>query len=337
MTIRYRRRTVLGGLTATSALALIPSLARRASAQAYPSRNFNVTIPTGQGGGAERLARAFDAAWGPMLGQKFEYEFYPGAGGQVGYELYVNRREPNGHNLLFGNMGPEMIMYALQEPDYNFPEDYIYFCRIDVDDSCVFVRPDSEFQSIEQVVDAAKQRTINVGTSRIPHPASIGILSLGEKTGGQFNLVPYGGGNPTYIGVLNGEVDIGVLPVAGVIARGDQFKVLAIFNKEKNPFAEYTNDAPIVNAVFGTDIPDLYSSRSWAVHTAWADANPDQFQMLQDSSAKVFDDPAFKDAYVQSGAPLEALSYGDREVCTEYALAMVELAERYRDVLSAAE
>ena len=89
--------------------------------------------------------------------------------------------------------------------------------------------------------------------------------------------------------------------------------------------------------MFGTDIPDLYSSRSWAVHTKWADANPDQFQMLQDTSRQVFDDPAFKDAYVQSGAPLEALAYGDREQCTEYALAMVELAERYSDVLSAAE
>jgi tripartite-type tricarboxylate transporter receptor subunit TctC len=331
------RRPFLQGLTGAAALGLLAARARDALAQDYPAENFSVVIPTGQGGGAERLARSFDAAWTKTLGRHFAYEFFPGAGGQVGYELFINQREPNGYNLLFGNMGPEMIMYALQKPNYKFPDDYIYFCRVDVDDSCVFVRADSEFASIEQVVDAAKQRTLNVGTSRIPHPASIGILALGDATGGKFNLVPYGGGNPTYIGVLNAEVEIGVLPVAGVIARGDQFRVLAMFNRSQNLFASYTNDAPLVNAVFGTDIPDLYSSRSWAIHTAFADQNPEAMALLEDSARKVFDDPTFKEAYLESGAPIEALSYGDRQTCTDYALAMVELSEQYREVLSAAE
>ena len=117
-------------------LTVIPAAARAAQA-AYPSRNFRVVIPTGQGGGAEKLARAFDAAWSKLLGQPFEYEFFPGAAGQVGYTLYVQKRDRNGHNLLFGNMGPEMIMYATQKPAYKFPQDFIYFCRTDIDD---FVR-----------------------------------------------------------------------------------------------------------------------------------------------------------------------------------------------------
>ena len=40
-------------------------------------------------------------------------------------------------------------------------------------------------------------------------------------------------------------------------------------------------------------------------------------------------------AFAQTGAPPEVLQYGGREVCTEYALAMVELADRYREILSA--
>ena len=50
----------------------------------FPGRKFNVTIPTAQGGGAELLARSFDAVWSKLLGQPFEYEFFPGAAGQVG-------------------------------------------------------------------------------------------------------------------------------------------------------------------------------------------------------------------------------------------------------------
>jgi tripartite-type tricarboxylate transporter receptor subunit TctC len=327
------RRGILGGLAAVSATG---TLGGPAFGQAkFPSRKFNVTIPTRQGGGAELLARAFDASWSKMLGQPFEYEFFPGAAGQVGYTLFVKKRTHDGHNLLFGNMGPEMIMYALQKPDYKFPDDYVYFCSLDVDDSCVFVRKESAFKKIEDVVAEARKRTLNVATSRIPHPASIGILALGDATKSRYNLVPYQGGNPTTTAVLNGEVDIGVLPTAGVVRLKDRLTLLGVFNTKKNVLAAVSDNAPTINAVFNTKIPDLYSSRSWAVHTDWADKNPAQMKILEESAAKVFNDQAFKNAFVKTGSPIEVLQYGDRKSCTEYALAMVELANQYRPILTA--
>ena len=84
-------------------------------------------------------------------------------------------------------MGPEMLMYALQKPPYKFPQDYQYFCRLDVDDSVVFVSRQSKFKKLEDVLEASKKRTINVAVSRLPHPASIGVLALGRSIGGRFN------------------------------------------------------------------------------------------------------------------------------------------------------
>jgi tripartite-type tricarboxylate transporter receptor subunit TctC len=76
------RRSLVGGAAAAAGLLITPPSLRGAVAQAaYPSRSFRVIIPTGQGGGAERLARSFDAAWSKLLGQPFEYEFHAGAGG----------------------------------------------------------------------------------------------------------------------------------------------------------------------------------------------------------------------------------------------------------------
>ena len=170
------RRRLLTGAAAAIAASHLPA----ARAQGFPARNMRVVIPTGQGGGAERLARSFDEVWSKLLKASFEYSFYAGAAGQVGYETFVHKREKDGHNLLFGNMGPEMLMYALQNPKYKFPDDYFYFCRIDVDDSAIYVRADSPFKRIEAVVDEGKKRVVNVATSRIPHPASIGVLALGS-------------------------------------------------------------------------------------------------------------------------------------------------------------
>ena len=203
------RRRLLAGMAAAASIG--PS---SVFGQQVPSRNMRVVIPTAQGGGADRLARTFDDFWGPQLKTKFEYNFHPGAAGQVGYELYLHKREHDGHNLLFGNMGPEMIMYALQKPAYKFPGDYQYFCRLDVDDSVVFVSQKSPFKRIEDVVAEAKKKTVNVAVSRLPHPASIGLLALGNAQKARFNLVPYGGGNPTQVAVLNGEAHCGALPIA---------------------------------------------------------------------------------------------------------------------------
>jgi tripartite-type tricarboxylate transporter receptor subunit TctC len=323
-----RRRIVAG---AGAALALGSLNAR---AQAFPSKNMRVVIPTGQGGGAERLARAFDAFWGPMLKTNFEYSFFPGAAGQVGYEVFVNKREKDGYNLLFGNMGPEMIMYALQKPAYRFPEDYQYFCRTDIDDSVVFALRTSKFQRVEDLVAEAKKRVVNVAVSRLPHPASIGMLALGAAVGAKFNLVPYGGGNPTTVAVLNGEADCGALPIAGVVAQRDKMKVLAVFNDE-NALAKYSDNAPPVNKVFGTKLPDLSSSRSWAIHTEVIEKYPDRFALLEKSSRQVFDNPKYREEYAKTGAPVETIQYGDRALCTRYAKAMVELANEYRSLLTA--
>jgi tripartite-type tricarboxylate transporter receptor subunit TctC len=302
------------------------------AADKYPSGNMRVIVPTGQGGSADRLARVFDDFWGPLLKTHFEYQFMAGAAGQVGYETYVGKMPRDGEHLLFGNMGPEMIMYALQKPSYKFPQDYQYFCRLDVDDSVIFGSKKGKIQTLQQALDEGKKRTVNVAVSRLPHPASIGLLALGRATGAKFNLVPYGGGHPTSIAVLNGEVDFGALPIAGVVAQSDTMKVLGIFSDE-HKMAKYT-DAPSVNKVAGTKIPPLPSSRSWAVHTEFIDKQPEHFALLEKTSRQVFDNPKYKQEYAKTGAPPETIQYGDRKLCTEYANHMVELANEYRDLLS---
>lgn len=333
---KLTRRAFNGGLAAAAGLLAMPAFLRGASAQqgGYPSRSIRVIIPTGQGGGAELLARAFDQAWSKLLGHPFEYEFHPGAAGQVGYTLFVQKRDKNGHNLLFGNMGPEMIMYATQKPAYKYPEDFTYFCRTDIDNSCVFVRRNSKFQDLKSLVEAAKQRPINVALSRLPHPATLGMIALGETTGAKWNFIPYGGGNPTFTAMLSGETDVGALPIANILALKEKFKVLGVFNNT-NIFASQTENAPPVNSVFNSSIPELSSSRSWAVHAEWANANPKQFEFLERTAKEAHASAAFRDQWKKQGNPLEALVWGDRKTCHEYAEGMVKLAQRYEKQLTA--
>ena len=322
------RRRMLAGAGAALALGSV-----NVRAQAFPSKNMRVVIPTGQGGGAERLARAFDAFWGPMLKTNFEYSFFPGAAGQVGYEVFVNKREKDGYNLLFGNMGPEMIMYALQKPAYRFPEDYQYFCRTDIDDSVVFALRKSKFQRVEDVVAEAKKRVVNVAVSRLPHPASIGMLALGAAVGAKFNLVPYGGGNPTMVAVLNGEADCGALPIAGVVTQREQMKVLGVFNDE-NALAKYSDNAPPVNKVFGTKLPDLSSSRLGDPHRGDREV-PGPLRAAREDLAPGVRQPEIPGRVREDRGAGRDHPVRRSQALHAYAKAMVELTNEYRSLLTA--
>ena len=172
MTHSNMRRRALQGAFAATALSGFPLAFGQGK---YPSDNFRVIVPTGQGGSADRLARVFDDFWGAQLKTHFEYQFMPGAAGQVGYETFVHKMPHDGEHLLFGNMGPEMIMYVLQAPNYNFPRDYQYFCRTDVDDSIIFGSRNGKIQTLQQVIDESgnKERellfvTIQANVELIP-------------------------------------------------------------------------------------------------------------------------------------------------------------------------
>lgn len=329
------RRAFLKGTAATIGLGSISSFPiSHALGANFPEHDISIVVPTREGGGADRNLRAFTGVWKKYLDTGFKPEFYPGAGGQVGYQLYLGKKEADGYNLLFGNMGPETIMYVLQQPKYKFPGDYVYFCRVDIDPSVIFVKADSPFKTIQDLVDEAKKRTVTLSCSRLPHPCSIGVLSLGEATGAKFNLVPYGGGNPTMVACLTGEVDASTLPMANPVAVGDQTRILGVFS-EKNPIPDRSHNAPPINDVFGTKIPELPSARAFAIHTQAIEKYPDRFNKLKETMVKVFDDPDYKTAIEKTGRPWEFISYAGQEESMEYARNMVELANRFKPLLSA--
>ena len=324
------RRGFLRTTGATGALLAAPSILR---AQSFPDQNINVFIPTREGGGADRNFRAFTSIWKEKLGTDFEPGFYPGASGRVGYEVYMGRAEANAYNLIFGNMGPEVLNWAVQPPTFDL-SDYFYFGRVDVDPACLFVGAESPFQTIDEIVTEAKKRTMTVGTSRMAHPASIGLLALGEKTGASFNLIPLSGGKNTVAGAVTGEVDFSVLTSGSVISAGDSVRTLLMFGE--NRVGERLDNAPEVNDVYDMDLPEMLSARAFGIHQKAVDDYPERYETLLSTFKSCFDDPGLLDAYVATGGAPEYLSYGSREDCAEFAEQMLALGARYKSLITGA-
>lgn len=325
------RRLFLRTSAAATAMTLAaPGIAR---AQAFPERNINVIIPTAEGGGADRNFRAFTSVWKEKLGTEFEPGYYPGASGRVGYEVYMGKSEPDCYNLIFGNMGPEVLNWAMQKPTFDI-NDYFYFGRVDTDPCCLFVGVESPLQTMDDIISEGKKRRLTVGTSRMAHPASIGLLALGEKVGVEFNLIPLQGGKGTIAGAVTGEVDFSVLTSGSVIAAGKSVKTLLVFGK--NRVGEALNNAPDINDAYGMDLPEMLSARAFAIHKKAADDFPDRFEVLTRTFKETFDDPRLLEAYVANKGTPEYLNYGGVDECAAFMSAMLELGERYKPLLSGA-
>jgi len=332
------RRTLLkGGAAALGGAALASSPLFQAFAASFPAEALKVMVATREGGGADRNLRQFWSVWKKYLKTTMEASFYPGAAGRVGYEKYMGMAKPDCYTLLFGNMGPEVLNWVVNKPkSFKFPGDYIYFNRVDVDPSCIFVDVKrSKFKTIDDVIAEGKKRTLNVGVSRIAHPASIGALALAKHTGAKLNLVPLSGGRNTYAGVKSGEMDIGALPFSGIAKRNKTFKALVIFDNKTYSagLMKKLYNAPLANKHFGMKLPPLLSARAFAIKTEAVEKYPDRFKILEETAKNVYSDPDYKKAIEKTKAPWELIQYGNQQECAEYVKSILEVGEEFKDLL----
>ena len=326
------RRRFLQGSAAVGATAMAMPLGTALGAE-FPSENINIYVPTREGGGADRNLRAFTGVWKKYLKTNFEGAYYPGAAGRVGYEKYMGLAKPDCYNLLFGNMGPEVLNWVVKKPTFDL-DDYFYFAQVDADPGILFVSAKSPFQNIDDIIAEGKKRTLNVGVSRLAHPATLGALAVARHTGAKLNVIPLSGGKNTLAGVATGEMDFGALPTGSVISKGKNFRVVLMF-ADKNPLPDRTGNAPTANAHLGTDLPPLIAgARAFAIKKEAVDKYPERYQLLTDTLKKVYTDPAYKEAVIKTKAAWEFIGYGSPEDCAKYAKSITAIGEEYKDLLT---
>ena len=326
------RRGFLTASAAFGATGMAASLTGPAWAAEFPERTIQTFIPTRAGGGADRNFRAFSGVWSKHLGGEFEPGFYPGAAGRVGYETYMAKAAEDGHDLIFGNMGPEVLNWVVNKPTFNL-DDYFYFLQVDADPGCIFINADSAMKTVDDVIAEGKKRTLTVATSRLAHPASLAMLVLARKTGMSVNLIPLSGGKNTRNGVVTGETDLGVLPATTVMGRKG-LNVIGLFD-EKNVVPEIMTDAVLVNTHFALDLPPLAAgARAFGIKTAVLDKFPDNYAKLVETAKMVFPDPDYKVAVAESKAPWEVISPGYAAESKPYVENITAVGTEYRDLLT---
>ena len=196
---RWVMKTLL--LSATLAAAVAVS----GGAQAFPDKEVTVIVNYGAGGGTDLSTRSLAAAAEEVLGKPLKVINKAGGSGTVG-PTHVANAKPDGYTVGVTSFSPMAITPHTQEVPYK-ASDFRFLIGFARYLTGVAVPADSPFQSIQDVVDAAKAgQSIKYGAASSIE--TVAMARLGTVTGVEFKWIRYKSGQEVSTAALSKTVDI---------------------------------------------------------------------------------------------------------------------------------
>lgn len=206
-------------------------------AQDYPTKPINLVIPFGAGGASDVTARAFVHLAPEILGQPMIIQIKPGGGGALGTEL-VAQSKPDGYNVLMGHTNCNSILPAVEGRSKG-PEEMAAVCRINIQNTVYYVRSDSPFKTIKDMIAYAKANPgkLSFGNSGTWSVTDLEWRWLEIKAGMQTRNVPYDGGGPQLIALLGGHIQVAMLATTFSLPhfKAGKLRPLAIQGPKRHP------------------------------------------------------------------------------------------------------
>jgi tripartite-type tricarboxylate transporter receptor subunit TctC len=277
---------------ATFAGVLLSSLAVHAAD--YPTRPIEVIVPSSAGGGTDVMARIFADAAKKNVPQPLIVVNKPGAGGGIGMSE-AQRAPADGYKI--GVIISELAIIPYLNMTKVTTADFIPIARLNGDPGVIAVRAESPYQTIDDLLAAARQQegTVsmgNAGTGTIWHLAAAAVE---QKMQVRFNHVPFQGAAPSVGALVGGHVDaITVSPaeIGSHVAAG-KVRVLVAMAERRLP-APYdkvpTFKEKGVDLVVGT----------WRGLGVPLNTPPEVVKYLRDATRKTAEDPAFREALLRA-------------------------------------
>jgi tripartite-type tricarboxylate transporter receptor subunit TctC len=227
-------RIVSRSIVASLALTLL--LAAAVSQAAYPERTISLIVPFPAGGPTDIIARIVSAAFNKSLGQSVIVENRTGGGGNPGMAM-VARAAPDGYTLLLTSTAIAVNPALYNNLPYDPVKDFVPICELVNAPNVLFVRADSDIRTIAELIARAKTMpgVLNYSSPGAGTKSHLTAEQLKLRAGIDVVHIPYRGGGPATMAVLEGTVHVGsvaLAPVEPLIKEG-KFRALAVTGAER--------------------------------------------------------------------------------------------------------
>ncbi|VDS08597.1 Tripartite tricarboxylate transporter family receptor [Paracoccus haematequi] len=195
--------TIKTGLLAATALLL----AVPAQAEWAPSRPIEFVVASGAGGGTDNFARTIQAIL-TRDGIIDNPVVVLNKGGGSGAEAFLYARQNDGdpHKLIFGTNNVYLLPHVAKLA-YTV-EDLQPVAALALDEFLVWVKADSPYQTVMDLVNAAKDApgTIPFGGSQSKDTDETLVALIEQTTGADFKYIPFNGGGEVGVQLAGGHV-----------------------------------------------------------------------------------------------------------------------------------
>ncbi|RJE84424.1 tripartite tricarboxylate transporter substrate binding protein [Paracoccus onubensis] len=294
-------------LTAAAVMVAAPAMAEWA-----PNRPIEFVVASGAGGGTDNFARTIQSALtrndivdAPMV--------VLNKGGGSGAEAFLYARQNAGdpNKLIFGTNNVYLLPYVAKLAYTT--EDLQPVATLALDEFLVWVKADSPYESITDLIDAAKEApgTITFGGSQSKDTDETLVALIEQVSGADFKYVPFNGGGETGVQLAGGHIAANVNNPNENIGQWQAGAVrpLCVFSPERMAESE-----PIGDDMGWHDIPTCKEAgldiESYQMpRTVWLpkDTDPEVVAFYEDAMKKVAETPEWQDYLTktsQTGAVL---------------------------------
>lgn len=292
------------------------------SSSDYPNSTIKIIVPYSAGGSSDIGTRMLAQRLEDELGQTIVIENISGAGGFVGWSKMMQEK-PDGYTLSLLTL-PYITGYL--NPDNGRNEDLTDITPLvnHVWDTTAWaVKPDSEFQDLESLLEYVKENPgeIKVATSGAYTQHHIALLEL-EKLGYVMEAVHTGGLSDSLTMVLGGHVDIASMGAGDVQKQSNEGALvpLAVLDDERS---EYLPDTPTFEEASGVPLT-AFAARGFCGPAGMPE---DVVARLNEAFDKVINDPEHIEEMKELGLTVRYMNTED------YIEFLGDVEEDYKEAL----
>jgi len=225
---------MVGGL----ALALVLGLVLPALAQ-FPDKPISMIVSYSPGGATDFQARIVTmlAQDESFFGQPVVIINKPGAGGQVGWNWFVDKGGKDGYTMTAYNVPHFIAQSIVYKTKYSISE-FEPVGNWGADPAVLIVPKDSPFNSATDLVNFAKENpgkiTVTGAGMYVGH--HIAFLQLAKVAGIKMTYIPEKGGVPAMQSVIAGKVKAGFNNLSDAFRNQERLKILGVADLERHEF-----------------------------------------------------------------------------------------------------
>lgn len=226
---------------------MAPVAQAQTDAAAWPTKSIRYIVPFSPGGVSDGVARLMAEQLSARLGQSVIVENKPGVSGIVGTQM-VARAEPDGYTLVGGTITTHAVNpFFIKSLGYDPVKDFTPVSLVGMVSNALVVRADSPFNSVQQIIDAARAEpdaltygTAGAGTSQ--HLSGQLFQSISDT---RLRQIIYKGGSQAMVDLIGGQIDMVFETVAAARPMIDAKRVKVLGVTSAKPLADLPGVLPL--------------------------------------------------------------------------------------------